>query len=186
MVNAFFLNFSKRFLTKLLLMSGCLVLVACGGRSYEDLDVFMAETKAKPAGIIEPIPAFKAYKAFTYSASGLRSPFEQPIEVSEITRLRMASNVNPDLNRTKEYLEQFSIDSFAMVGTLEQAGTLWALMADESGGVHRIKQGNYIGRNHGRIVETAETHISVIEIVPNGVDGWVERPRTITLKTLEK
>lgn len=161
------------------------VLSGCGGGSYQDLDEFMATIKAKPSGHIAPIPAFKAYKAFTYSATSMRSPFDKPIEVTEITRLQMASNVKPDPNRTKEFLEKFSLDSLTMVGSLEQSGTLWALMQDEDGGVHRIRQGNYIGRNHGRIVEATETYISVIEIVPNGVDGWIERPRTIKLKTLE-
>ena len=108
------------------------------------------------------------------------------MEVTEITRLRMASNVKPDPNRTKEYLEQFSLDALSMVGTLQQGDTLWALMQDEEGGVHRTKMGNYMGRNHGRIVEATETYVSVIEIVPNGVDGWVERPRTIKLKTIEE
>ncbi|WP_101758333.1 pilus assembly protein PilP [Oceanicoccus sp. KOV_DT_Chl] len=161
-------------------------LTACGGADLQDLDDFMAEKKSRPAGIIKPIPVFKAYKTFSYSASSLRAPFEKPIEVTEITRLQMKSNVKPDPNRTKEYLEQFDLGSLAMVGTLEQGDTLWALIQDEQGGVHRTKISNYIGRNHGRIIEATETYLSVIEIVPNGVDGWVERPRTIKLKTLEE
>lgn len=160
-------------------------LSACGSGDYQDLDDFMAEKKARPAGLIKPIPAFKAYKAFTYSAAGLRGPFDRPVEVTEITRLQMASNVEPDENRSKEYLEQYNIDSLSMVGTLQQEGTLWALLLDSDGGVHRVKNGNYMGRNHGQIVEAGDTYISVIEIVPNGVDGWVERPKTIKLKTLE-
>ncbi len=175
---------TRRFSLGLIIASGCL-LTACGGGDFQDLDDFMAEKKSRPAGIIKPIPVFKAYKAFTYSASGLRAPFDRPIEVTEITRLQMASNVKPDPNRTKEYLEQFNLDSLTMVGTLEQGGTLWALLQDEDGGVHRTKKGNYLGRNHGRIIDATETYLSIIEIVPNGVDGWVERPRTIKLKTLE-
>jgi type IV pilus assembly protein PilP len=159
-------------------------LTACGG-DFQDLDDFMAEKKATPGGHIKPIPAFKAYKAFSYSASGLRSPFERPVEVTEVTRLIMKSNVKPDPNRTKEFLEQFSVDSLAMVGTLQQGGTLWALLQDESGGVHRITTNNYIGRNHGKIIEATDSYISIIEIVPNGVDGWTERPRTIKLKTTQ-
>ncbi|MCP3908557.1 MAG: pilus assembly protein PilP [Oceanicoccus sp.] len=172
--------------SKILLVVSVITLTACGGGGYEDLDDFMAEKKSRPAGLIKPIPVFKAYKAFTYSASALRSPFERPVEVTEITRLRMASNVKPDPNRTKEYLEQFPLDSLSMVGTLQQGDALWALMQDETGGVHRIKLGDYVGRNHGRIVESTETYVSVIEIVPNGVDGWIERPRTIQLKTIEE
>lgn len=162
------------------------LLTACGSSNHRDLDDFMAQSKSRPAGIIKPIPAFKAYKAFNYSATGLRSPFDKPIDIKEITRLQISSSVKPDDNRVKEYLEQFGIDSLTMVGTLTQDGTLWALIQDSEGGVHRVKKGNYIGRNHGNIVDAQETFLSVIEIVPNGVDGWVERPRTLTLKTLEE
>ncbi|MEE8056527.1 MAG: pilus assembly protein PilP [Pseudomonadales bacterium] len=178
---------NKMPLCRLLLLCVATIITACGGGGdYQDLDAFMAGKKSTPGGHIKPIPAFKAYKAFSYSATALRGPFERPVEVTEITRLRMATNVKPDFNRTKEYLEQFSLDSLSMVGTIEQANVLWALMQDESGGVHRIKNGNFIGRNHGFIVEATETYISVIEIVPNGVDGWIERPRTIKLKTIEE
>lgn len=176
---------SKNLLNALIAFTVC-GLAGCTGNSYSDLDEFMAQTKSRPAGHIAPIPAFKAYKAFNYSATSMRSPFEKPVEVTEITRLQMASNVKPDPNRTKEFLEQYSLDSLTMVGSLAQSGTLWALMQDDQGGVHRVKKGNYMGHNHGRIVEATETYIAVIEIVPNGVDGWIERPRTIKLKTAEK
>jgi len=173
-----------------LLQLGCCVLTlglltGCDNSNYQDLDDFMAKAKAKPAGVIKPIPVFKAYKAFVYAATAQRSPFERPIEVTEITRLRMASNVKPDSNRNREFLEQFNIESLFMVGTLQQENTLWALLQDKDGGVHRVKNGNFMGHDHGQIVETGETFISVIEIVPNGVDGWVERPRTIKLKTID-
>lgn len=160
-------------------------LTACSGSGFSDIDTFMAETKAKPKGHIKPIPPFKTYKAFTYSATGLRSPFEKPVEVREITRLQARSDVKPDENRTREYLEKYGIESLSMVGTLEQGGDLWALIQDKDGGVNRVKLGNYVGRNHGRVVETAESYVAVIEIVPNGNDGWVERPRTIKLKVKE-
>ena len=160
------------------------VLAGCGG-GHEDLDQFMSEVKAKPASPIKPIPPFKAYEAFTYSASGLRSPFERPVEVREIAALQASSNVRPDPNRPKEFLERYGIDSLDMVGSLEMGGTLWALLQDQTGNVHRVRQGNYIGRNHGRIIEVTETHLAVIEIVPTGSDSWVERPRTLKLRNID-
>lgn len=176
---------NKHYRVQVLTLACCLLLTACGSDGYDDIDTFMADTKAKPAGHIKPIPPFQAFKSFIYGASGLRSPFEKPIEVSEITRIQTRSNVTPDENRTKEYLEQYSLDSLSMVGTLEQGGTLWALLLDQEGSVHRVTQGNYMGHNHGRIVETTDTYISVMEIVSNGVDGWIERPRTIKLNTVD-
>ena len=176
---------NKQFRIQLLPLALCTLLTACGSDGYKDIDSFMTETKAKPAGHIKPIPPFQAHRSFVYSASGFRSPFEKPLEVSEITRIQTRNNVTLDENRTKEYLEQFSLDSLSMVGTLEQSGTLWALLLDQEGSVHRVTQGNYMGRNHGRIVETTETYVSVLEIVSNGVDGWMERPRTIKLNIVD-
>ena len=71
-------SFPRTLLT--LLASGAF-LMACSGRDFSDLDSFMAEKLARPGGIIAPIPTFKAYEAFAYSATTQRSPFDRPIEV---------------------------------------------------------------------------------------------------------
>jgi type IV pilus assembly protein PilP len=79
-------------------------------------------------------------------------------------------------------LERFTLDSLLMVGSLERAGEGWTLIKDPDGGIHRVQVGNFLGRDHGRIVEMGDTFVAVIEIVPDGTeDGWVERPRTIEL-----
>jgi len=168
-----------------LLISMLAALGGCGGSDFDDLNAFMAQAKARPRGHIEPIPTFTPYKAFSYSATALRSPFDKPVAVKEITRLGSAVAVKPDLTRPKEFLERFNLESLSMVGTIEQLGQLWILVDDGEGGVHRVRKGNYVGRNHGRIVEATETYLSVIEIVSNGGDGWVERPRTLKLSDAE-
>lgn len=90
--------------------------------------------------------------------------------------------MRPDTNRAREYLERFTLDSLLMVGSLERGGQDWTLIRDPDGGIHRVRMGNFLGRDHGRIVEMGGTFIAVIEIVPDGTeDGWVERPRTIEL-----
>jgi len=158
------------------------VLSGCSTRDFADLDEFMEEKRAKPGGIITPIPTFKAYEAFSYSATTLRSPFERPIEVREIAQLQAVSAIKPDESRSKEFLEQFTFDSLRMVGTLDRGETSWSLIKDPNGGVHRVKIGNYLGRHHGKIVDMTDTYLAVVEIVSDGTDeGWVERPRTIKL-----
>ena len=88
----------------------------------------------------------------------------------------------PDLDRPREVLENFDLKSLAMVGTLQGVeGNLFALIRDNSGGIHRVRTGNYMGQNYGRIVGVSETRIELIEIVPNGRGGWVERPRSLSL-----
>jgi type IV pilus assembly protein PilP len=165
----------------LLCLSGA-VLVGCSDDDFSDLDSFMAEKRSRPGGIIAPIPTFKAYEAFGYSATTLRSPFERPIEVRELAQLQAIAAIKPDPNRPKEFLEQFTLDSLRMVGSLERGKSPWTLIKDPNGGVHRVKPGNYLGRHHGKVVDMTETYLSVVEIVSDGTtDGWVERPRSIKL-----
>lgn len=166
--------------TAMLLLPG--LLSACSGHDVSDLDAFMAEKKSRPGGVIAPIPTFKTYEAFAYSATAMRSPFERPIEVRDLAQLQAISAIKPDENRAKEFLEQFTFDSLRMVGTLDRNDASWVLIRDPQGGVHRVTIGNYLGRSHGKIIETTDTYVAVVEIVSDGSeDGWVERPRTIKL-----
>ncbi|WP_148861706.1 pilus assembly protein PilP [Marinobacter fonticola] len=163
------------------LLAGC-----SQGSGYSDLDQFMAETRSKPRGFVEPLPEFKAYEAFTYSASDRRSPFEVPVEV-QLTMVDEPpqTDIEPDLDRPKEVLENFQLTELNMVGTLRRAdgnsSGLYALVKDTGGGIHRVRKGNYMGQNYGRVVGVNETRIELIEIVPNGRGGWVERPRSLSL-----
>jgi type IV pilus assembly protein PilP len=164
------------------ILSMGVLLSACARQNFADLDEFMASKRDRPGGVIAPIPTFKAYEAFSYSATTLRSPFDRPVEVREIAQLQAISAIKPDDSRAKEFLEQFTFDSLTMVGTLERDGVNWTLIGDPQGGVHRVKVGNFLGRHHGKIVEMTDTYVAVVEIVSDGTkDGWVERPRTIKL-----
>ena len=158
------------------------LLAGCGNSSdFEDLDTYMAEVKARPRGIIEPIPRFAPYQAFTYEAASLRSPFQPPIKVDLVNRQKGARQVKPDPNRIKQFLEGFNIDDFEMVGTLANDTGIFALVRG-AGGVHRVKVGDYLGRNEGHIVSISDAQVDVVEIVPDGEGGWLERPRVISLK----
>lgn len=168
--------------TFIMTLSFGVLLTACANKDFSDLDAFMASKRDRPGGVIAPIPTFKAYEAFSYSATTLRSPFDRPVEVREISQLQAISAIKPDEERAKEFLEQYTFDSLRMVGTLERDGTNWTLISDPDGGVHRVTLGNFLGRHHGKIVEMTDSFVAVVEIVSDGTkDGWVERPRTIKL-----
>ena len=121
------------------------LLTACSqGNGFADLDKFMADTRAKPRGHVEPLPEFQAYEAFSYSAADRRAPFEPPVEV-QLTMVdeQPVSNVEPDLDRPQEVLENFDLKTLAMVGTLQGIdGSLFALIRDDTGGIHRVQTGN--------------------------------------------
>ncbi|MBH3406561.1 MULTISPECIES: pilus assembly protein PilP [Pseudomonas] len=158
-----------------------LVLGGCGGDDFSDLDAYMNEVRLRPPGKIEPTPTFRSYPTFTYSAANLRSPFSRQLRVDLAGQKHGSRDVKPDPNRVKQYLEGFNIEQFEMVGTIANASGSFALLRG-AGGVHRLKVGDYLGRNDGRIVAISASQVDVVEIVPDGQGAWLERPRTIPLK----
>jgi type IV pilus assembly protein PilP len=165
-----------------LMVVSLVCLSGCGaGHDYADLQAYMDEVRARPKGSIEPLPKFQAYESFTYSAASLRSPFQPPVKVDMASRQKGTKDVKPDESRTKQFLEDFNIEAFQMVGTLANDSGVFALVSG-AGGVHRVKVGDYLGRNHGRILAIDESKIDVVEIVPDGEGGWLERPRSLSLK----
>jgi type IV pilus assembly protein PilP len=179
----------KLILKSLVLLFTSVLLSGCyGQKGLDDLKVFMTDVKSKPHGRIEPLPEFRAYESFSYGASDLRSPFSKPviIEILE-AEVEEASSVFPNFDRPKEYLERFAISTLSMVGTLSrEGGSLWALVTDENGDVHRVKEGNFLGQNHGEILVVTELSVQVMEIVPDGDGGWVQRPRAIQIEGIEQ
>jgi type IV pilus assembly protein PilP len=168
------------------ILCASLVLTACGtSDTNQDLHDYIRATKARPKGEIEPLPSFRPYRPFAYSAMTLRSPFDPPVREEDRAGVRGGPTVQPDLNREREYLENFNIGNLRMVGTLTRNNRLWALIDDGQGGVHSVTEGNYMGRNHGRIISTTRTQIEVLEIIADGSSGWVERPRIIKLQEKE-
>ncbi|MHC8324365.1 pilus assembly protein PilP [Pseudomonas sp. LB1P83] len=157
-------------------------LAGCGnGNDVSDLDAYMNEVRLRPPGKIEPTPTFRSYPTFTYNAANLRSPFSRQVRVDLAGQKRGSRNVKPDPNRAKQYLEGFNIEQFEMVGTISNATGSFALLRG-AGGVHRLKVGDYLGRNDGRIVAISGSQVDVVEIVPDGEGAWLERPRIIPLK----
>lgn len=164
------------------LICGAAMLTGCGQSSdHGDLQAFMAEVKARPKGRIDPLPPFEQVPPFAYQASAMRSPFEPPVVVRKVERNAGGPKVRPDSNRVKQFLEQFTIGQLAMVGTLEQGAQLFALIRDGEGGVHRVQRGDYMGSDHGKVQAIVDAGIELIEIVPDGTGGWVERARTVNL-----
>jgi type IV pilus assembly protein PilP len=159
-----------------------LALAGCGGsQDHADLRAFMAEVRARPAGLVEPLPSFEQAPPFAYQASNMRSPFEPPLVLKRVERAAGGVQVTPDTNRVKQYLEQYPISALSMVGSLAQGPRMYALVRDGVGGVHRVQSGDYMGTDHGKVQRIDENELELIETVPDGTGGWVERARTVAL-----
>ena len=154
----------------LLSLAGC-------STEMEELQAKVKEIKDRPGERIEPLPEIKPYEPFAYSASNLRSPFVPAAPA----RSDLAAGVRPDVKRPREFLEQFPLDTMRMVGTLQLHGRNYGLVQGKDGLVHRVLPGNFMGQNDGRIVGITGTKISIIEIIPDGLGGYIERPAALAL-----
>ncbi len=164
-----------------LLMVTPLLLSACGGEQHGDLVAFVEKVKAKKQGRIPPLPEIKPYETFIYQDEERRDPFSP--YVAEIHKEQSVdTGIRPDMNRKREALEEFSLDSLKYVGTLEKKGKIWALIAAPDNTVYRVQVGNHMGTNYGEILQITENKIILKEIIPDGATGgWVDRPATMSL-----
>jgi type IV pilus assembly protein PilP len=159
----------------LLLAAVATLLSACGGGNAA-MQERVAEIKKRPGGRIEPLPEIKPYETYNYDPAGIRSPFEPGDSGAGA-----AGGIRPDSSRTREFLEQYSLDTLRMVGTLRQGGRVFGLVQTKDGLVHRVATGNYLGQADGRITAITEAKISLTEIVPDGLGGFIERQANIGL-----
>jgi len=163
----------------LLLVVSLAGLAACGG-DMDDLDRYINEVKARPGGRIDPLPEITPYEIFTYraDAEGLRSPFVPDTPQATGTA---AGGARPDPDRSREYLEGFPLDTLSMVGTLYIGDTMYGLVQTADGLIHRVVPGNYMGQNDGRITEISESEIKLVEIISDGIGGYIERDAAVGL-----
>ena len=171
----------------ILCIGGVLLLAGCDHQSKrESLEGYLDEVKSRDLSQIEPLPEVKPYETFTYSAMNLRSPFVAPEPEKVVLDLPEDNGIRPDVNRRKEPLEAFPLDSLRMVGTLMKNQTMWAIIVDSEGTVHRITQGNYLGQNHGKIQKVDEEKVFIKEIVSNPRGGWQEKEAVMALTEEQK
>jgi type IV pilus assembly protein PilP len=153
---------------------GASALTGCTSKD-DELEQFIVDTKKEPGGRVEPLPELKPYESYTYESSNIRSPFMPGGSGSSSAALR------PDSRRNREFLEQFSLDTLRMVGTLRLADRTYGLVKTKDGLVHRVLPGNYMGQADGRVTEITPSKINVVEIVPDGLGGYIERPAALAL-----
>ena len=166
-----------------LLLGGCVWI-----EDVSDLRSFVEQEKQKKTIRVEPLPEFKAYHSFVYEGASMRSPFKPLISIvtfesDEETGAVGNNGLTPDVDREKAYLETFSLDNLAMVGSINMNGdaSRWALVKDEKGEVHRVSVGDYMGLDYGKVVAVNSDNVELLEIVTNGRGGWMKRPRSVVM-----
>jgi type IV pilus assembly protein PilP len=171
-------------LTFIVLLCGCVT------KDMSDLDNYADKVLARKGGEIKPLPPIKPYERYLYRAAelGLRDPFRSFIEeerkveqVGQITDARQQEYANEVMTHNREELEGHELDTLRMVGVLENVDNLWGIIRDPQGTVHRIRVGNYLGRNYGKVINIQEDRIDVREITKDAQGRYEERGATLAL-----
>ena len=165
---------------KPIILSVSLLSISACSQDVSDLQSFIAQQKSAHVGSVKPIPQFKPYESFSYSAAELRDPFVSMMDLEKDEGTK-TSLLNPDSTRPRQPLEVFPLDTLSMVGILEQNTQLWGLIKDPQNIVHRIQVGQYMGQSEGRIIEINESAVYLVEIVPDGIGGYIERDASIAI-----
>lgn len=163
-----------------LLVLVAVLLSGCGGAEYQDLRDFVKNSGADMRGKIDPPPEVKQYEFFAYNNdTNLPNPFKPR---KQDMRSGGGAGLNqPDLNRPKEALEEFPLESLKMVGYLYQNKVGWAVIRATDNKLYRVKAGNYIGLNYGLITEVTETSVTIKESVQDSSGDWTERNSSLQL-----
>lgn len=159
-----------------------LALAACGGEQYGDLKQELAQLTKDLRGKVDPLPQVKPYEPVPYKAFDEVDPFK-PARIEVVATgaaMAGASGIKPDLNRPKEPLEAFPVESLRMVGTLQQDKQVYGLVR-AGANLFRVKKGNYMGLNFGVITGIDENEIKLKELVQDGGGDWVERISSLQL-----
>jgi type IV pilus assembly protein PilP len=159
-----------------------MALTGCGDAKMDELRGYVEAVKARPPGPLASLPEIQHVDTFLYEPGERRDPFVIDDRSAEALAPRSPGGLAPDPLRRKEALEQYSLDSLRMVGTLEQKETTWGLVTTPDGILHRVRVGNYMGRNNGQITRISASEIQLTEIIGDGGLGqWRERESSIAL-----
>ena len=173
---------TRRHARWMLVSAVTLAIAACGGEQYGDLKQELALLTKDLRGKVDPLPQVKPYEPVPYKAFDEIDPFKSSrIDVvASGAALASSGGIKPDVNRPKEPLEAFPLETLRMVGTLSQNKETYGLVR-AGPNLFRVKKGNYMGLNFGVITGIDENEIKLKELVQDGGGDWVERVSSLQL-----
>lgn len=165
----------------LLILAG-LAVSGCSSKDAE-LRAWMDQVRAEEKVTIEPLPVLKPYEQFVYKRDDRKDPFLDTLaeQRSESVADFGTDGIRPDLNRRKEALEAYPLDALRMVGTLSRTNSTWALIQAPDQTISRVGVGNYLGENYGRVTQIGSSGVQLVEVIPNGTGGWMERSAAVEI-----
>ncbi len=176
----------KNFTNSAYVLVCCVALTGCFGSEQEDMQAWMTQQRSETKPTVSPIPEPKRFSPAPYGQEAAVEPFSnvkltQALKRDSAQATANAALVAPELNRRKEPLEAYPLDSMALVGSLLPSGRQVALVKVDNL-LYQVKVGNYLGQNYGKVTKVTETEVSLREIVQDAAGEWIERQANLQLQ----
>lgn len=155
-----------------------LLLSGCGSDDFDDLKIFMDQAGKGAAPALEPLPPVKMVVDQGYESMDLPDPFKP----RSMKPAKSGGGKQPDLNRPKGQLESYPLDALKMMGTIVKSGVIYALIKTPDNSLYKVKKGEYMGQNYGRVVSINASGIELLETVQDGTGDWIESKANVALQ----
>jgi len=156
--------------------------VACSDSKVEDLQLYVDSVKSRTPGKVVPLPEPVIYDSYAYQSDSQRDPFKPSFTESKVAPSKSNSGIGgPDLSREREHLERFPLDTLRYIGSLQQLDNSWGLIKTPDGEIVRVKIGDRLGQDYGRVTSVGESEVVLVELIPDGIGGWERRTMTLAL-----
>ena len=158
------------------------LLSGCSDSDVKEVRQWMDTTKKNTKVNVTPLSEPKTFIPFAYTAEAETDPYDPNKLLAELARAANKDNrFRPDMERRKELLESYPLDTIRMVGIMQKGGTNYALLQIDKA-VHQVKAGQRLGQNYGVVTSVTETGINIKEVVQDPGGEWVERMAKLELQ----
>jgi type IV pilus assembly protein PilP len=163
-------------------LGAALIAAGCSGEQ-EELSQWMDQQRREVRPSVQPITPPKKFIPQAYDAFSGVDPFSsQKLSVALKQEARQPNSLlSAELNRRKEPLEAYPLDSMSMVGSVVRGSRPYALLRVDSL-LYQVKVGDYLGQNYGKITKITETGVAIREIVQDAAGEWIERNSDLQLQ----
>lgn len=157
------------------------VLLAGCTSQEEDVRSWMDQEAAKMKVGVKPLPEIRVFPAVDYTAADAVQPFD-------VSRLavdkRTGKGSGPDMNRRREPLESFPLESLKLVGIMEKGRDTHAIIR-AGASLFQARVGNFMGQNFGVVTKVSQSEVTLKELVEDLNGDWTERTSSLRLQEQE-
>jgi type IV pilus assembly protein PilP len=172
--------------TFLIMTATALLLAGCGDSDVREVRDWMTQVQHDTKPTVKPLPEPKDFIPYAYAAKDQVDPFSPSKLLTELAKAAQTSNDpnKPDLQRPREVLETYPLDTMRMVGTMAKGGTNYALVQIDRS-LYQVKPGQRIGQNFGIVTRVSDDAVNIREVVQDAAGEWVERMAKLELQSKE-